>query len=257
MIQPSNRTQSSELVSILLPVYNAGETLADCLDSLLKQTYQPLEIIAIDDFSRDNSFQILRKYHKLDKRLKIYRNVKHYDMTITLNRCLKAAKGKYLTFMDSKDISTPDRIKKQVQYLQENDRTVAIGTQCIFIDENKKKVGKSEFPQEHEAIYARLVNGLTIQFETALINTYLLPKDLLRFYKTSSPLLYSDLFVKLQKYGSFANLNHCLYLKLKQSQNQLENAKKYILPHLKLFIKARFTHDYKPSFTSLLSPLIK
>lgn len=247
-----DKQHQPELVTVLLPVHNNQMTLSDCLESLLAQTYTNIEIIAIDDFSRDHSFSILRKYRRLDKRIKIFRNVKHYGLTTTLNRALKRASGKFIAFMDPKDISTKDRLKRQMQYLRENNKTVAIGTQCMFIDEQHKKLGKSEFPAEHENIYNKLINGLSMQFETVLINTYLLPKDLLYFYKHEYPVIYTDLFLKLQKYGSFANLNHCLYMRMQESQKKIESVKRFILPHIKLFIKARFTHDYRPSLTSLL-----
>ncbi|MBI5044818.1 MAG: glycosyltransferase family 2 protein [Candidatus Levybacteria bacterium] len=103
-----------QLVSIILPIRNNQTQLAECLDSLLSQTYEPLEIIAIDDNSKDTSYSILRKYRRKDKRLIISRNVKQYGMTVTLNRALKKAKGSYISFMNPCDIVTPDKLKRQV-----------------------------------------------------------------------------------------------------------------------------------------------
>lgn len=246
-----------DLVSILLPVRNASATLPACLDSLLAQTYEPLEIIIIDDFSRDETYKIASSYRKNDKRIRLYRNVKQYGSAITLNRAIKRARGQYVTFMDAKDASTPDRIKRQLAYLREHPKTVAVGTQCIFIDETQKKLGKSTFPQEHERIYNRLINGVTMQFETALINRFRLPKDLLHFSHASRQLHLSDVFVKIQQYGSFANINQCLYKRYKASQTTMEKIRKQLLPHTGLFIKAIFEHDYRPSVESLVSPIIK
>ncbi|CAN5146813.1 hypothetical protein BH11PAT1_BH11PAT1_4260 [soil metagenome] len=249
--------KSNELVSILLPVHNAQSTLTSCLESLLSQSYENLEIIAIDDFSRDDSYKILRNFRKIDKRLKIYRNVKHYGLTTTLNRGLKRASGQYISFMDPLGICTKDKIRRQVYYLREHQKTVAIGTQSILLDENLRRIGKSEFPQEHEPIYNRLLHGVSMQFETVLINTYLLPKDLLYFYKHEYPLIYRDLFMKLQKYGDFANLNNYLYMQIQHATHTVSSVRNQFISQCMLFIKARFFHDYRPSVASLLSPLIK
>src|SRR5260221_11232922 len=91
------------LISILLPVFNNGYFLTDCLESILHQTYKNIEIIAIDDFSKHDSFKILQIYKRLDKRLRIYRKVNHYDKAITLNRSLKRAKSHYMSFTAEND----------------------------------------------------------------------------------------------------------------------------------------------------------
>jgi glycosyltransferase involved in cell wall biosynthesis len=246
-----------DLVSILLPVRNASATLSECLDSLQAQTYDNLEVIIIDDFSRDDTYKIASIYRKKDRRVRLYRNVKQYGAAVTLNRALKRAKGQYVTFMDAKDTSTPDRIKRQLSYFRDHPKTVAVGTQCIFMDDEHKNVGKSAFPQEHDRIYNRLINGVTMQFETALINRFRLPKDLLHFSQTSAQLHLSDIFVKIQQYGSFANINQCLYKRYKASQTTMEKIRKQLLPQTGLFIKAIFEHDYRPSVEALVSPLIK
>lgn len=247
----------SNLVSILLPVHNGGATLSACMDSLLNQTHSELEIIAIDDYSRDNSYQILKEYKKRDQRLRIYRNVKHYGAAITLNRCLRRARGQFVSIMDARDVSLPSRIKKQLAFLENNPKTVAVGTQCVFTNQENKKTVRSEFPLAHTTIYNRLINGVTMQFETALINRFRLPKDLLYFSHSKNQLHLSDLFVKLQRYGLLANLNQHLYKRYKASQSSYMALKTHYLPHLLLFLKARFEHDYRPSLDFFLSPIIK
>src|SRR3989344_1390069 len=103
------------IVSIVLPVHNSERFLSDCIKSLKRQTYRKIEIIAIDDMSSDNSFKILKEFAKKDKRIRIYRNIKRYGIAITLNRLIKKAKGDFIAFMDSGDISSSQRIKKQIE----------------------------------------------------------------------------------------------------------------------------------------------
>lgn len=245
------------LVSILLPVTNAQEFLSTCLDSLLAQTYTDFEIIAIDDFSKDKSYSLLKQYRKIDKRLRVFRNVKKYGPTITLNRAITRARGQYIAFMEARDMCTPDRLKRQISHLKQHPKTVAIGTQCLFIDENQRKVGKSSFPLSHEGIYNTLINGITMQFETAVINRHRLPKDLLKFTHTGNPLFFADLFIKLQQYGSFANLNQCLYKRLSTSKSNFILMSKQFLSHTGLFAKAIFEHGYRPALNTFFNPLIK
>src|SRR6266540_5036790 len=99
---------SKPLISILLPVHNSEGYLADCLNSLLNQTYKNIEIVAMDDKSSDNSYRILNQFKKQDKRLRVYKNIKRYGIAVTLNRLLKKTKGNYIAFMDTNDISSPN-----------------------------------------------------------------------------------------------------------------------------------------------------
>ena len=85
------------LVSIILPVFNSEKFLHFCLKSLIRQSYKNIEIIAIDDNSKDNSFKILKSFRKQDKRLHVSKNIKKYGFPVCLNRALKKAKGQFRT----------------------------------------------------------------------------------------------------------------------------------------------------------------
>ena len=150
--------EKNPLVSIILPVYNGSNSLSDCLKSLLRQTYKQIEIIAIDDHSNDESYKILRSFRKKDQRLRISRNVKHYGLTVTLNRSLKRAKGTYIAFINARDTSSQHRISSQLTYLLRHPKTAAVGTQCFFINEQKKRIGRSTFPADCASIAKTLTN---------------------------------------------------------------------------------------------------
>ena len=137
---------SKPLISILLPVHNAEKYLADCLTSLLNQTYKNIEIVAIDDISSDKSYRILNQFRKKDKRIRVYKNVKRYGIGVTLNRLVNKAKGSYIAFMDTNDVSSPNRLKKQLNSWLQIPGIVAVGSQCTFINDHDKKIGKSDFP---------------------------------------------------------------------------------------------------------------
>src|SRR3989344_7056951 len=128
------------LISILVPVHNSASNLEGCIRSIKKQSFRNLEVIAIDDFSSDKSFSILRKLKAKEKRLRIYRNVKRYGIAVTMNRLLAKAKGRYIAFADTDDLFTKNKLKFQLEFLEKNPQTAAVGTQCIFIDEKGRKI---------------------------------------------------------------------------------------------------------------------
>ena len=247
------------LISVILPVHNAASTLEECIFSLLSQSYKNIEIIAIDDFSSDNSYPILKLIKKKDKskRLRIYRNVKRYGIAVNLNRLVKKAKGSYIAFMDTSDISSPNRLKKQLNFLLNNPEVVAVGSQCTFIDEKGKKIGRSDFPTQNSLIYQNPLHGISMQFETVLINKTLLPKDILKFNVNSDPFIYSDIFMKLMPYGKFANLREFLHFHRNNPKIYLSDVKRNLISLIKLWVKSKALYDYDPPLRSFFSPLIK
>lgn len=89
-------------VSVIIPVFNVEKYLEQCLDSIINQTLNDIEIICINDGSTDNSLKILKRYNEKDKRIKII-NQKNKGLSIARNNGLKIAKGKYISFVDSDD----------------------------------------------------------------------------------------------------------------------------------------------------------
>lgn len=239
------------LLSVLLPVFNIGHYLPHCLDSLISNSYENIEILAIDDFSKDDSWKALKLYKKMDKRIKIYRNVKHYGKALSLNRLLRKAKGQYLAVMDGKDVVYKNKFKKQITFLEKNQKAVAVGSQCTFINADGKKIEKSTFPLDTNLIYQRPLHGVTLDFETVMINRYALPKDALYFNPTSN-LVYSDIIMKLLQFGEIHNLPTLLQYRRTENPHRKTTFTK--IPSLiKLWIQSMDAYDYKPSFRSLLN----
>jgi glycosyltransferase involved in cell wall biosynthesis len=251
------KNTNKPLVSILLPVHNCERFLTDCIKSLIKQSYRQIEIIAIDDKSSDNSLKILRTFAKRHKKVRIYRNIKRYGIVMTLNRLLRKAKGDYIAFMSAKDISKPQRIKRQIEFLQENTEVVAVGAQCRFVNKKDKIIGKSEFPEKNHLIYASPLHGISMQFETVLVNTALIPKDLLHFQANSHHFIYSDILMKLLPYGKFANLSQYLHYHRNDPKAYFEDLREHTISLVKLWIKSIANYDYPLSIKSFFTPLIK
>lgn len=96
------RTIATPLVSIIVPIYNVEQYLAECLDSLMNQTLRDIEIICVNDGSQDNSADIVRKYMQADSRIKLIEQ-ENCGLSGARNAGLKVAKGEYVYFMDSDD----------------------------------------------------------------------------------------------------------------------------------------------------------
>ena len=251
------KTVIKPLVSILLPVHNCERFLVDSLKSLVGQNYRQIEIIAIDDKSSDKSLKILKSFAKKYKKVRVYRNIKRYGISMTLNRLLRRAKGDCIAFMSAKDISAKSRIKKQVEFLLKNQGVVAIGSQCRFMNDKGKIIGKSDFPKENQFIYQSPLHGISMQFETVLINTALIPKDLLRFQTNSYHFIYSDMLMKLLPYGKFANLPKYFHYHRNDPKAYFGDLRIHLMSLIKLWIKSIANYDYQLSAKSFFTPLIK
>jgi len=249
----------NSVVTVILPVYNASKFLSDCLSSLALQSYQDLQIIAIDDHSRDDSVKVLKKFKKNFADFEIYQNKKRYGLAICYNRALKKAKGKYVAFMNPHDINAISRFKRQVSFLSNNPRTVAVGTQYTVIDELNKKLDRSDLPEEHETIYDTLLHTSSLHPETVMINRSLLPKDLLYFKNTKYPFIYTEVFVKFFQYGKVANIRQSLYFHREGIKRHGKKASRLnkTMSMIKLWLSSRSNYDYKPSVKSMLPQLVK
>src|SRR5437016_2294579 len=133
-------TLNPNIVSVILPVYNAAEFLPQCLESLKEQTYEHLQIIAVDDHSRDSSIRILSQFKKQFKNIAVYRNKKRYGLAVCYNRALKLATGRFVAFMNPNDVNGLNRFKRQVNFLLQHPKTVAVGTQYTAIDKENRKL---------------------------------------------------------------------------------------------------------------------
>ena len=112
--------QNDPLVSIVLPVHNGEKYIRESLDSCLKQTYENIEIVVIDDASDDSTPEILEEYEKKFDKVKVFTIEKQNSLGAVLNIGIKASNGSYIARMDADDIMYPTRIEKQVEFLENN-----------------------------------------------------------------------------------------------------------------------------------------
>lgn len=131
---------ASPLVSIIMPVYNAGVFLCDAIDSMLQQTYSNWELILIDDGSTDDSWEILLRYGQKDARIKLYQNETNQGVAKSLNKALELVSGDFVARMDADDISHPQRLERQVEFLQEHPEIDLISADTITFKTHKPDI---------------------------------------------------------------------------------------------------------------------
>ena len=117
---------SNPHVSVVMAVYNAQKYVSDAIESILCQTYNDFEFIIIEDGSSDESLKIIQSYS--DPRIKVIRNKENLKLIKSLNLGLQKACGRYIVRMDADDVSRPDRIEKQVNYMESHPDCVLCGT---------------------------------------------------------------------------------------------------------------------------------
>ena len=105
------------LVSIIMPMYNAGKFLSKSIESVLEQTYQNWELLLIDDGSKDDSIDIAL-YGKRFKNL-LLKNEQNMGIAKTRNKGIEASKGQYIAFLDSDDLWLPNKLEVQVKWMEE------------------------------------------------------------------------------------------------------------------------------------------
>ena len=127
------------LVSIITPVYNGEKYIEKCIESVLNQTYKNLEMIIVDDGSIDNSENIIKKYTKENSFIKYIKLKENRGISNARNVALKNATGRFVAFLDCDDIYYKDKIKKQVNFMIENNYFFTY-TSYNLIDENCKNL---------------------------------------------------------------------------------------------------------------------
>ncbi|OGL81872.1 hypothetical protein A3H12_03745 [Candidatus Uhrbacteria bacterium RIFCSPLOWO2_12_FULL_47_9] len=128
-------------ISVIMPVYNGSRYLCEAIESILKQTYSDFELIIVDDFSTDNTVDLIKEYQAKDKRVHLYKNAFTKGIVGSLNTGLAHASGLYIARADADDVNLPSRFMDQVNMLEQNPDIVLVGAGCRVFSE--KGFGKS------------------------------------------------------------------------------------------------------------------
>lgn len=207
----TNYRTKKPVLSVYMPVFNAAPYLAESIESILNQTLKNFEFVIVDDCSTDNSWKIIKSYARRDSRIRILRNRLNLGVSITSNIAISLARCKYIARMDADDISSPDRLQKQLKFLRSNKDTIIVGGQCTIINENNQILGQKSFPTNSKSISDMIFWAVPVQQGYMTVNRSLLPKNFTWYSPTKFSAEEVDLYFELSQYGKFANLEDNLY----------------------------------------------
>lgn len=129
------------LVSIITPSYNTAKFIGETIRSVQAQTYPNWEMIIVDDCSTDNTDEVVAEYQKADERIRYFKNEKNSGAAVSRNKALREAKGRWMAFLDSDDLWTPDKLEKQLEFMVENGYHFSC-TKRTTIDEDSNPLGE-------------------------------------------------------------------------------------------------------------------
>ena len=196
-------------VTVFIPVHNRERYVGDAIQSILAQDFQDFDILLIDDGSTDQSVEVMRSFD--DSRIRIIHNETNLGIPRTRNRGLELARGEYIALLDSDDRASPDRLHKQVAYLNSHPDCVQIGSWCRMMNEQGiplKKIKRQ--PAHPEEIKAELLFRCCMSNRTIMGRTEILRKF---GYRNDFPRCQDyDLHVRLSSQFKMANIPECLVL---------------------------------------------
>lgn len=240
------------LVSVYMPVFNAAPYLSEAIESILSQTFSRFEFIIIDDASTDDSWKIIKKYARLDKRIRAYKNKINLGVSLTSNIAISYARCKYLARMDADDISVPNRLEKQFQFLRTYQKTVLVGGQCTLINQDNQVIGTKSFPTTAKQVENMIFWAVPVQQGYMMVNRSLLPKNFVWYSPSQSSAEEVDLYFRLIKYGQITNLPENLYYyrQLNGSLSRLNPKKTFYLTLQSRLLALK--NGFRPGLLALL-----
>lgn len=217
-----NNYDEIPLVSIVLPVYNRPEVVKT-IESIISQSYKKIEIIIIDNASTDDTVNCITSLK--DPRIKVIVNEKNMGQTYSMNRGLKVASGKYIARIDSDDLALPQRIQKQVEYLENNPDCVICGSSVQVIDDYDNKLFILRNCMTDEGIRICQLFRCAFWHPSVMLRTSVI-KDNNIFYDEKIKIAEDyDMWARLLNYGSGHNINEVLTYYRRGNNN---DSKKYI-----------------------------
>jgi len=192
--------QRTPKVTVLMSVHDEERYLRDAIDSILAQSFSDFEFLILDDASTDSSRTIGNSYD--DSRIRLIENRRNLGLTRSLNRGIELARGIYIARMDADDLSKPERLEKQVAFLDAHSECAAVATWSTKIDRDSSDVGLARTPVDGDEIRKRLRRRNCITHGTVMLRK----EALLRVGR------YDEAMERAQDYDLWLRLSedHCI-----------------------------------------------
>lgn len=240
------KLSTKPLISVLMPVRNAGVFLAPAIESIINQTYSNWELICVDDGSNDGTSKLLRMYSKVDKRIKVYSNKSRKGIGYSLNKALSFAKGQYIARMDADDISLPQRLEIQLSFLQKNTNIVACGGQAEMINTEGITFAYKKFPTDPKELYKMIMRSIPLQHPILMTRAKIFKEY--RYREDIRTAEDVDMLFYLLSKGNISNVEDVIYKYRKSHKsNGYHSIKKTFFITFNSRFSAIFKYGYRPS----------
>jgi glycosyltransferase involved in cell wall biosynthesis len=225
------------LATVLMPTYNAEKYLRESIESILNQNYQDFQFLIINDGSTDRSLEIIQSYQ--DARIKLVNHEKNLGLIVSLNNAIELIDSQYIARMDADDISHPQRLEIQLNFMQKNANVDICGCWIETFGENtKNKIHKLK--PKNAQIKCKLLFDVPVIHATSIMKTQFLKQNIFNYdlcYPHSEDF---DLWERISQKATFANISEPLYkvryhpqkVSVLNNAIQLENQQKITLRQL-------------------------
>ena len=243
------------LITVILPVYDGGDTLAIAMQSVFNQTFHDYELLILDDGSIDGSLDVARKF--TDPRIRVIHDGVNHGLAYRLNQGIDLAQGRYIARMDQDDICFPERLAKQFEFLETCPEIDLLGCRVIVFRSSRHIVGLTPFCGTHEEICAYPWRGLYLPAPTWMGRVEWFRRHR---YRIPEAIHADDQELLLRAYpeSRFACMEEVLLAYRKESfrSNKTWRARRALLKvHLSHFIRRRQWSNMSLSVVSALSKI--
>jgi len=201
-------------VTVLMSVYNGEPYLREAVESVLGQVFSDFEFLIIDDASTDRTVEIVESYR--DPRIRLYHNERNLGLTVSLNKGIELARGRYIARMDGDDISLPERLSRQFEFMESHPSVGVCGTWAKTIDPAGNITG------ELSALTGASLKNLCWRPSPFLHPTVMVRADLMKSYGYNPEYRQAqdyELWLRLSPITDFHNLKNFLYLYRNHGKN--------------------------------------
>lgn len=212
MNSDANKTKEP-MLSVIMPVHNALPFLNEAISSIVNQTFGDFEFLILDDASTDGSSEVLREWEKRDSRIRLFRSDRKLGLSGSSNRIAAEAKGRILARMDADDISNPDRLRRELEIMENRPEVVVVGTLYQGID----AAGRPTRPRDR---WRLMRHSRYIPFAHGSVMFRREAFDRIKGYDERLPVGEDqDFFYRMSALGSVVTLPDVLYYFRYHSQN--------------------------------------
>lgn len=245
------------LVSVVMSVFNDDKYVRRAIDSILNQTLKDIEFIIINDASRDNSLKTIRQCVRKDKRVKLINNAQELRLAPSLNLGVSHAKADLIARMDPDDISLPERLEIQYNYLLKNPHIAVVGTNLSVINETKKEIWVRDYPTQSEDIKKTMLRYAPFAHPSVMIR-----KKVFEEFGGYDPKMKlcedTDFWIKIGTKYDFGNIpKRLVQYTLSEKSGTHRNIRQTELLGFKIKLNAIIKYGYRPSLYDIFYNLIQ